>query len=98
MSEVRLQVFKHLEALPVGSFESQHSGDLISRSINDVGQLEAIYSNKLQLLTLCHHDAECYFHQSTAACERHHTESFGQTHRKTHRSRAKPAGHENVSP
>ena len=52
MSEVRLQVFKHLEALPVGSFESQHSGDLISRSINDVGQLEAIYANQLQLLTL----------------------------------------------
>ena len=50
MSEVRLQVFKQIEDLSVSSFEGQHSGDLVSRSMNDVGQMEAIYANHLQTL------------------------------------------------
>ena len=50
MSEVRLQVFKKIESLPISSFQSQHSGDLISRCMNDVGQMEAIYAQLLQVL------------------------------------------------
>jgi ATP-binding cassette, subfamily B, bacterial len=52
MTEVRLQVFSKIEALTIGSFESEHSGDLLSRCMNDVGQMEAIYGNHLQTLGL----------------------------------------------
>lgn len=44
MNDVRLQVFHHMEKLPVPYYEHTHSGDSISRINNDVGVMEQALS------------------------------------------------------
>jgi ABC-type multidrug transport system fused ATPase/permease subunit len=50
MTEIRVKVFRHLEALPVSSFEHRHSGDLISRCTNDLQTQEGIFLDQIPSL------------------------------------------------
>lgn len=43
MAEIRLQVFSHIEKLPISYHEKRHSGDLMSRLTNDMQVVEEAY-------------------------------------------------------
>jgi len=45
MTKSRVKMFKQVVNLPMQYFDSQHSGDLISRSTNDVNIIERIFQN-----------------------------------------------------
>jgi ATP-binding cassette subfamily B protein len=47
-AEIRLQVFRHVENLPVSYFEQSHSGDVIARMTNDTNIMIDIYTHKLR--------------------------------------------------
>ncbi len=46
----RIQVFSHVVDLPMGHFEREHSGDLISRCTNDIGIIGGVYWYQLEPL------------------------------------------------
>ncbi|CAH1202650.1 Putative multidrug export ATP-binding/permease protein [Paenibacillus plantiphilus] len=48
MVDLRARLYDHLGVLPPSYFESRHSGDLISRSTNDVQAMENIYTEHLK--------------------------------------------------
>ena len=52
MNQFRVKVFGHIVQLPTGSFSEQHSGDLVSRSTNDLGVIESIFKNLIPFLML----------------------------------------------
>ncbi|MEE4193700.1 MAG: ABC transporter ATP-binding protein [Anaerolineae bacterium] len=43
MNDFRVTVFGHIVKLPANSFGQQHSGDLVSRTTNDLGGIEGIF-------------------------------------------------------
>lgn len=45
MTRSRIRMFEQIVKLPVDRFDSQHSGDLISRSTNDLNVIERIYQD-----------------------------------------------------
>lgn len=47
LNDVRLNLFKKVEDLPVSFYEKNHTGDLISRINNDVQMLESIYTQSI---------------------------------------------------
>ncbi len=47
---VRMQAFDQIIELPIGHFAQQHSGDLVSRSTNDINGLGNIYKNQIPTL------------------------------------------------
>lgn len=49
---LRKRVFDHVQALPLSFFQSQHSGDLVSRLTNDINAFETAYTNTLVHLSL----------------------------------------------
>lgn len=44
IAEIRLKIFKHIEELPIRYFESNHRGDIISRTLSDIQSAEGAYS------------------------------------------------------
>jgi len=52
VSTIAVRLFDHLLSLPMKRFDREHSGDLISRSTNDVQAIENLYSNQAYLLIL----------------------------------------------
>lgn len=48
MTDIRLKLFRHVQQLPVSYFEQKHSGDIISRTTNDLGAMESAYSWQLR--------------------------------------------------
>jgi len=50
MTDIRVKFFEHLTKLPISSFDRQHSGDLISRSSNDLGLVEFTYTRMVSTL------------------------------------------------
>ncbi len=48
MTKLRMSLFTHLVSLSISDLDQQHSGDLISRSTNDLETIEGIYWNQLQ--------------------------------------------------
>jgi len=52
LSDLRVRLFHHVTALPQGEFDAGHSGDLISRATNDLGQIEGIYYGQFWVLAM----------------------------------------------
>lgn len=52
MTRVRIDFFRHIIDLPAGSFEDQHSGDLISRGTNDLTLIERTFNFGLPSVAL----------------------------------------------
>lgn len=48
MAQIRLKVFKHIEKVSLGYFESTHSGDSISRLTNDIATIENAYAGNIR--------------------------------------------------
>ena len=47
-AEIRLQVFRHAERLPISYFERHHSGDVIARMTTDANLMVDVYTHKLR--------------------------------------------------
>ncbi len=45
LTKARVQAFRQIVDLPISNFDQQHSGDLVSRSTNDMKTLGQIYTN-----------------------------------------------------
>lgn len=52
MASIRINLFEHMVKLPVGYFESTHSGDSISRLTNDAGVIENAITNIRSIISL----------------------------------------------
>lgn len=52
MKRIRVQLFGHIVNLPTGAFGEQHSGDLVSRSTNDLSIIETVFKNLIPGLFL----------------------------------------------
>jgi ABC-type multidrug transport system fused ATPase/permease subunit len=50
LADLRIRVFKHLQALPVGFYESVPTGVLVSRMTNDVEALESLVTDSVVTL------------------------------------------------
>jgi ATP-binding cassette subfamily B protein len=50
LTETRVKAFQHIVDLPIGNFDQQHSGDLVSRCTNDLNTLGAIYTRLIPSL------------------------------------------------
>jgi ABC-type multidrug transport system fused ATPase/permease subunit len=50
LADLRIRVFKHLQALPVGFYESTPTGVLVSRMTNDVEALESLVTDSVVTL------------------------------------------------
>jgi ABC-type multidrug transport system fused ATPase/permease subunit len=50
LADLRIRVFKHLQALPVGFYESMPTGVLVSRMTNDVEALESLVTDSVVTL------------------------------------------------
>ncbi len=50
LADLRIRVFKHLQALPVGFYESRPTGVLVSRMTNDVEALESLVTDSVVTL------------------------------------------------
>lgn len=48
MVDLRARLYDHFGVLPPGYYETRHSGDLISRSTNDVQAMENVYTEHLK--------------------------------------------------
>ncbi|SHJ87701.1 ABC-type multidrug transport system, ATPase and permease component [Hathewaya proteolytica DSM 3090] len=48
MAYIRLKVFYHIEEISIEYFDKNHSGDIISRFINDIGILENFYNGNMR--------------------------------------------------
>ena len=48
MTDIRLKLFIHVTQLPISYFEQNHSGEIISRTTNDIGAMESAYSWQLR--------------------------------------------------
>jgi ABC-type multidrug transport system fused ATPase/permease subunit len=44
LTSTRVRTFRHIVDLPIGNFDQQHSGDLVSRCTNDLNTLGSIYT------------------------------------------------------
>lgn len=50
MVKIKLDLFKHIEKLPISYYENSHSGELMSRLINDVNSIENAYNDQMQMV------------------------------------------------
>ena len=50
MTNIRVRTFRHIVDLPIQRFDRQHSGDLVSRSTNDLDTLKQIYIQLVPML------------------------------------------------
>ena len=50
MTNIRVRTFRHIVDLPIQRFDRQHSGDLVSRSTNDLDTLKQIYIRLVPML------------------------------------------------
>lgn len=50
IAHIRLKVFYHIEEIKIEYFEKNHSGDIISRLINDIGVLENFYNRNIRAI------------------------------------------------
>lgn len=50
LKETRVNTFQHIVDLPIGNFDRQHSGDLVSRCTNDLNTLGSIYTRLIPTL------------------------------------------------
>lgn len=50
MLDIKLDVFRHVEQLPIPYHESCHSGELTSRLMNDINLIENAYNDELQIV------------------------------------------------
>lgn len=50
MVKIKLDLFKHIEKLPISYHENIHSGELMSRLINDVNSMENAYNDQMQMV------------------------------------------------
>lgn len=50
LTETRINTFQHIVDLPIDNFDQQHSGDLVSRSTNDLNTLGAVYTQLIPSL------------------------------------------------
>lgn len=50
MVKIKLDLFKHIEKLPISYHENSHSGELMSRLINDVNSMENAYNDQMQMV------------------------------------------------
>ncbi|WP_234121243.1 ABC transporter ATP-binding protein [Clostridium hydrogenum] len=48
--KIKLDLFKHIEKLPISYYENSHSGELMSRLINDVNSMENAYNDQMQMI------------------------------------------------
>lgn len=48
IAQIRLNIFKHIEKLPIQYFEKNHSGDTLSRVSNDLTLMESAYASALR--------------------------------------------------
>jgi ABC-type multidrug transport system fused ATPase/permease subunit len=51
LADVRNAVFKHRGTLPISYFEKNHSGNIISRMINDADNMSKLYTERIRRLT-----------------------------------------------
>lgn len=52
LTDLRVRVFHHLADLPLAAFETQHSGDLISRATNDLARIGEVYVDQLSRVVM----------------------------------------------
>jgi ATP-binding cassette subfamily B protein len=50
LQDLRLRIFRHLQAMPVGFYERRQAGQLISRMTNDVQALDALVTDSVTTL------------------------------------------------
>ena len=50
LQDLRLQIFRHLQAMPVGFYERRPAGVLISRMTNDVEALDSLVTDSVVTL------------------------------------------------
>lgn len=50
MFEIRVKVLKHVTRLPISFFESHHSGDTVSRLVNDIQAMEYAFMGQIQTI------------------------------------------------
>ena len=48
LSEVRLDLFKHIQGLSIGFFERKRTGELMSRLTNDLGRLQTLMTSSVE--------------------------------------------------
>jgi ABC-type multidrug transport system fused ATPase/permease subunit len=48
--DIRLDVFNHIEHLPIAYYDKNHSGELTSRLINDINLIDSAYNDQMQLV------------------------------------------------
>ncbi|WP_432409081.1 ABC transporter ATP-binding protein [Wukongibacter sp. M2B1] len=51
MADIRRKVFRHIQKLPMGFYDENHSGDVISRITNDIQMVEMAYSDQIQTIS-----------------------------------------------
>jgi len=50
LANVRMDVFRHRGSLPINYFEKHHSGDLVSKLLNDTENMSQIYTSRVRRL------------------------------------------------
>lgn len=50
MTNVKLDVFRHIEKLPISYHEDSHSGELTSRLMNDINSMENALNDEMQMV------------------------------------------------
>lgn len=50
MADIRLKTFYHIEQINVEYYENNHSGDILSRFINDIGVIENFYTGNIRAI------------------------------------------------
>ena len=48
LSEIRLDIFKHIQGLSIGFFERKRTGELMSRMTNDLGRLQTLMTSSVE--------------------------------------------------
>lgn len=48
LSELRLDLFKHIQGLSIGFFERRRTGELMSRMTNDLGRLQSLMTSSVE--------------------------------------------------
>ena len=48
LSEIRLDLFKHIQGLSIGFFERRRTGELMSRMTNDLGRLQTLMTSSIE--------------------------------------------------
>src|SRR6202042_2582538 len=50
LADLRIRIFKHLQSLPIGFYESRPAGVLISRMTNDIEALDSLVTDSVVTL------------------------------------------------